>query len=152
MKKILFLFLLFLYTGLQAQNLTRLGPYLKDDNSNNVILRGFNLGGWMLQEPYMLQFVGAASSQHEFKQKLVQFIGQENTDNFYQSWLDNFITEADIQSLASLGFNSVRLPMHYNLFTLPIQDEPVTNQNTWINTGFDLVDNLLDWCSQNNMY
>ena len=106
----------------------------------------------MLQEPYMLQFVGAASSQHEFKQKLVQFIGQENTDNFYQSWLDNFITEADIQSLASLGFNSVRLPMHYNLFTLPIQDEPVTNQNTWINTGFDLVDNLLDWCSQNNMY
>ena len=54
MKKF-FLFLLFLYTGLQAQNLTRLGPYLKDDNSNNVILRGFNLGGWMLQEPYMLQ-------------------------------------------------------------------------------------------------
>ena len=152
MKKILFLFLLFLYTGLQTQNLTRLGPYLKDDNSNNVILRGFNLGGWMLQEPYMLQFVGAASSQHEFKQKLVQFIGQENSDNFYQSWLDNFITEADIQSLASLGFNSVRLPMHYNLFTLPIQDEPITNQNTWINTGFDLVDNLLDWCSQNNMY
>ena len=45
--------LLFLATHLiYSQNLSTLGPYLKDDNSNNVILRGINLGGWMLQEPY----------------------------------------------------------------------------------------------------
>jgi len=145
--------LLFLATHLIcSQNLSTLGPYLKDDNSNNVILRGINLGGWMLQEPYLFQFTGAADSQHEFKEKLVEFIGQENTDNFYNSWYENFITQGDVDSLASHGYNSIRLPMHYNLFTLPIQDEPVSGENTWLDLGFSMVDNLLDWCESNNMY
>jgi len=143
----------FLATNLiYSQNLSTLGPYLKDDNSNNVILRGINLGGWMLQEPYLFQFTGAADSQHEFKEKLVEFIGQENTDNFYNAWYENFITQGDVDSLASHGYNSIRLPMHYNLFTLPIQDEPVSGENTWIDLGFSMVDNLLDWCESNNMY
>ena len=111
---ILFLFL-FISSSITSQNLTSLGPYLKDDTSNNFILKGINLGGWMLQEPYMFEFTGAADSQHEFKEKLVEFIGQENTDAFYNLWLENFITQADIDALASYGFNSVRLPMHYNL-------------------------------------
>ena len=145
--------LLFLATHLiYSQNLSTLGPYLKDDNSNNVILRGINLGGWMLQEPYLFQFTGAADSQHEFKEKLVEFIGQQNTDNFYNAWYENFITQGDVDSLASHGYNSIRLPMHYNLFTLPIQDEPVSGENTWLDLGFSMVDNLLDWCESNNMY
>ena len=143
----------FLATNLiYSQNLSTLGPYLKDDNSNNVILRGINLGGWMLQEPYLFQFTGAADSQHEFKEKLVEFIGQENTDNFYNAWYESFITQGDVDSLASHGYNSIRLPMHYDLFTLPIQDEPVSGENTWIDLGFSMVDNLLDWCESNNMY
>ena len=143
----------FLATNLiYSQNLSTLGPYLKDDNSNNVILRGINLGGWMLQEPYLFQFTGAADSQHEFKEKLVEFIGQENTDNFYNAWYENFITQGDVDSLASHGYNSIRLPMHYDLFTFPIQDEPVSGENTWIDLGFSMVDNLLDWCESNNMY
>ena len=54
--------------------------------------------------------------------------------------------------LAKAGFNSIRLPMHYNLFTLPIEQEPVKGQNTWLTTGFDLVDNLLSWCKANRIY
>ena len=151
-KRYLLILILFFSFSISSQNLTTFGPYIKDDNSNNLILRGINLGGWMLQEPYMFEFTGAADSQHEFKEKLVNFIGQENTDNFYNSWLENFITKADIDSLASYGYNSVRLPMHYNLFTLPIQQEPNIGENTWIETGFILVDNLLEWCEENNMY
>jgi endoglucanase len=62
------------------------------------------------------------------------------------------VTERDIDSLKAWGFNSVRLPMHYNLFTLPIEKEPVAGNNTWLNTGFELTDNLLKWCSKNKMY
>ena len=134
----------FLATNLiYSQNLSTLGPYLKDDNSNNVILRGINLGGWMLQEPYLFQFTGAADSQHEFKEKLVEFIGQENTDNFYNAWYESFITQGDVDSLASHGYNSIRLPMHYNLFTLPIQEEPNSGENTWLEEGFEIIDDIL---------
>ena len=50
--------------------------------------------------------------------------------------LQNHVTKKDIDSLAKWGFNSVRLPMHYNLFTLPIEDEPVAGQNTFLDKGF----------------
>ena len=115
MKKLFIVLFVFFSNSVCTQNLSTLGPFLKDDNSNNVILKGINLGGWMLQEPYLFQFTGAADSQHEFKEKLVEFIGQENTDEFYNSWYENFITQGDIDSLSNFGFNSVRLPMHYDL-------------------------------------
>jgi endoglucanase len=50
------------------------------------------------------------------------------------------------------GFNSVRLPMHYNLFTLPVDKEQVAGQNTWLDKGFTLTDSLLAWCKSNHMY
>ena len=72
--------------------------------------------------------------------------------NFYEAWLNNHVTKADIDSLASWGFNSIRLPMHYNLYTLPIQQEPVSGEQTWLEKGFELTDNLLSWCADNEMY
>jgi endoglucanase len=46
----------------------------------------------------------------------------------------------------------VRLPMHYNLFTLPVEKEPVAGQNTWLTKGFEMVDSLLNWCVANKIY
>ena len=37
-------------------------------------------------------------------------------ESFYQGWRDNFITQADIQFIASKGMNCIRVPMHYELF------------------------------------
>ena len=42
--------------------------------------------------------------------------------------------------------------MHYNLFTLPIQEEPNANGNTWLETGFDIIDNVLQWAEPHKMY
>jgi len=33
--------------------------------------------------------------------------------------------------------------MHYNLFTLPIEEEAVKGRDTWLTSGFTLTDNLL---------
>ena len=152
MKVRLVLFFALLFSQFFSQNLTTEGKYIVDSSGNQILLRGFNFGGWMLQEPYMFQFSGAAISQTDFRNKLINFIGEENTNEFYDLWLENFITEADVVALADHGFNSIRLPMHYNLFTLPTHLEPIAGENTWLDRGFDLVDNLLDWCEQNNIY
>ena len=50
---------------------------------------------------------------------------------------------SDIDSMHGWGFNSVSLPMHYNLFTLPVDKEPVAGENTWLDKGFQLTDSLL---------
>lgn len=128
------------------------GKAIIDQNGQEVILRGIGLGGWMLMEGYMMQSSDVADTQHELKDKLIELMGEEKTDEFYDAWLANHVTKGDVDSLASWGFNSIRLPMHYNLFTLPIELEPIPGENTWLNEGFTLVDSLLQWCTSNNIY
>lgn len=121
-------------------------------SNKEVILRGMGLGGWMLQEPYMLRVNGIAGTQHEIKAKIEQLTGKENTEKFYKAWLSSQCTKGDIDSLAAWGFNSVRLPMHYNLFTLPVDQEKDSLKNTWLSEGFALTDSLLKWCKANRIY
>ncbi|HMK05091.1 MAG TPA: cellulase family glycosylhydrolase [Ferruginibacter sp.] len=128
------------------------GPDIVDGSGKEVILRGMGLGGWMLQEPYMLKLSGAAIAQYDIRKKITGLIGKENTKKFYDAWLSNHCTKADIDSLAAWGFNSVRLPMHYNLFTLPAEEEPVKGNQTWLSKGFQLTDSLLSWCRSNRIY
>jgi endoglucanase len=123
-----------------------------DKYGSEVILRGLGLGGWMLQESYMLKTKPFIETQHELRDSIESLIGTANTDTFYNEWLANHCRKTDVDSLASWGFNCIRLPMHYNLFTLPIEEEPIPYENTWLEKGFELTDSLLSWCETNNMY
>ena len=128
------------------------GKQIVNEKGENVLLRGIGLGGWMLQEPYMLKLSKVTGTQTEIKSRISELIGEKNCEEFYKRYLNNMITEKDIDSLKKWGFNSVRLPMHYNLFTLPVDKESVAGQNTWKETGFKLTDNLLSWCKKNKIY
>ena len=153
MKKLIITFLISsCLSPLYGQNIRALGTTIVDENQDEVLLRGVGLGGWMLQEGYMMNSNGGADTQHEFKEKLTLLVGPDNTNQFYQNWLDNFVTEADINAIANWGFNSVRVALHYNLLTLPIEDEPIEGENTWIEEGFERIDELMSWCSANNIY
>jgi len=146
--------ILFFLTGflLSAQGyLHRQGELIVDGNGKNVLLRGLGLGGWMVQEGYMLQTSDFAGPQHVIRQKVQELIGPENTEEFYASYLANGITKRDIDSLAAWGFNSIRLPMHYNLYTPPIEEEK-EGAITFMEKGFQMTDDLLKWCAANKMY
>jgi endoglucanase len=137
----------------QAQGyLKAQGKNIVNEKGHNVLLRGIGLGGWMLQEGYMLGISAEGQQQYRIRQRIDSLIGPAATQEFYDTWLANHTTRADIDSLRSWGFNSVRLPMHYNLFTLPVEKEPVAGQNTWLTKGFEMVDSLLAWCAANKIY
>ncbi|MVT10211.1 cellulase family glycosylhydrolase [Chitinophaga tropicalis] len=114
------------------------GTKIVNGKGENVLLRGIGLGGWMLQEGYMLRINGPGQ-QHKIRARIEELVGREKTDAFYDAWLSNHTTKADIDSLKAWGFNSVRLPMHYNLYLD-------------IYKGFALTDTLLQWCKENSMY
>jgi len=127
------------------------GKHLENDVNKNFILRGMGFGGWMLQEGYMLD-LGFLGQQYKIKDKITELVGRNQADNFYDEWLKDQTQQADIDSMASWGFNSIRLPINYDLFTLPVKDEPVAGKNTWLPEGFKMVDDLLKWCKKNKMY
>ena len=146
-----------------------------------VTLRAVGLGNWVLQEGYMLHpqgCEGCPGTQWQMKKRLYDE-GQtyEQVEKFYQQWRDTFITKADIDYIASLGFNSVRLPMHYELFLAAEQrkvrngvindlnyghDRYKDSLRRWHDNdqlfndptleGFRVIDQLLGWCKENGMY
>jgi endoglucanase len=127
------------------------GRLIVNENGEKVILRGMGLGGWMLQESYMLK-LGPVGPQHRIRQRIEELIGKEKTAAFYDGWLASYTRKIDIDSMASWGFNSVRLPMHYRLYTLSVEEEAVAGRNTWLEKGFALTDSLVAWCKANHMY
>ena len=158
MKKLSGLFLLLISLSsftwsASAQNfLHTSGKFIVDKNGQEVILRGIGTGNWLLQEGYMMKTADFAGTQTQFRNKLIQTIGEANTNTFYQHWLDNHFTRKDVVAMKEWGFNSIRVAMHYKWFTLPIEDEPVAGQDTWFESGFIRIDSLLDWCEDNEMY
>lgn len=58
------------------------GQSIVDEDNNPIILRGMGLGGWMVQEAYMLQTAEFANPQHEIRQKITEVIGEEATQEF----------------------------------------------------------------------
>lgn len=144
--------LLIAHTHTTAQGFLKTsGKQITDEQGKNVLLRGVGLGGWMLQEGYMLQVHGQGM-QHLIKRRISELVGEAGTQAFYDAWLANHTRKIDIDSMKAWGFNSVRLPMHYNLYTLPVEEEPVAGKHTWLEKGFRMTDSLLAWCRVNRMY
>jgi hypothetical protein len=152
--KIKFLLFFWLLSHLsQSQGFLKAkGPDIIDGGGKKIILRGMGLGGWMLQEGYMLRVNGIGQQQHVIRKNIADLVGEEKMKTFYSAWLKNHTRKIDIDSMAAWGFNSVRLPMHYNLFTLSADEEKILGANKWLDKGFMMTDSLLQWCAANKIY
>ncbi len=122
------------------------GTKIVNEDGQEVLLRGIGLGGWLVPEGYMLHTGGFANSPTEIKNKILGLIGQANTDSFFTLYRKNYVARKDIEQLAKWGFNSVRLPMHYNLLT------PKNQSGVYSEEGFAMIDSLLSWCEANQIY
>ena len=141
------LLILFIQTNTIAQGyLHRNGTTIVDGNNNEFILHGIGIGGWMVQEGYMFGNSGNAYTQHGLKAKLAALIGNTETEKFYTNWRNNFVRKNDIDSIAAWGFNSIRVPMHYNLFRRCFAADPQNDE------GFRLIDSLVRWATPKNVY
>ncbi|OQP51109.1 glycosyl hydrolase family 5 [Niastella yeongjuensis] len=149
---LLLLLIITVSPGTRAQGFLHVsGKQILNGKGQNVLLRGVGLGGWMLQEGYLLQ-VNGPGMQHTIKARIADLIGEDSTNAFYNAWLANHTRRIDIDSMKAWGFNSVRLPMHFNLYTLPVDKEPEPGKQTWLDKGFRITDSLLAWCKANQMY
>jgi len=92
--------------------------FIVDGSGKKIELRGFNLGGWLMMEGYILYAENIA--ERIFKDKFKKAQGAAALDEFEKAFRDNFVSEQDFQNIASLGFNCVRLPFNHKL----IEKEP----------------------------
>jgi aryl-phospho-beta-D-glucosidase BglC (GH1 family) len=110
-----------------------------------ILLKGINLGNWLVPEGYMFKF-DKANSWRLIHQVIAELIGPDDANSFWQKYHENYITKDDISFIKSIELNSVRVPFDFRLFTT--EEFP----DIWINTGFNLLDNLVKWCKEENLY
>lgn len=120
------------------------GTQLVDVKENSIILKGTNLGHWLVPEGYMFK-MNQVNSPRKIDEMLYELIGPDSLQVFWNGFLNNYITQDDIKYLKSIGSNHIRLPFHYKMFT----DDLYMGER---NAGFKYFDRLIDWCRQENMY
>ncbi|RKY55914.1 MAG: glycoside hydrolase family 5, partial [Candidatus Neomarinimicrobiota bacterium] len=130
------IFLLLFAMQLYAGFFKTLGFDIVDPDGNKFILKGYGLGGWLVPEGYMLHTPGFGSPS-SIRNQIVDVIGEEETKKFFELYRKNYVTEKDIELIAQWGFNSIRLPFHYEFFS------PIDSPGVFIDDGFDIIDTLL---------
>lgn len=89
------------------------GARLVDESGTTVTLSGVGLGGWMNMENFITGYPG---NEENIRRVMLDRMGREAYDAFFDEFLVAFFDEADAAHLASLGINSVRIPFNYRHF------------------------------------
>ncbi|HSP88184.1 MAG TPA: cellulase family glycosylhydrolase [Ignavibacteriaceae bacterium] len=121
------------------------GKDFVDASGNKLLLKGINLGNWLVPEGYMFKFE-YTSSPRLIYELFDQMIGPDEAKKFWKQFRDNYITLDDIKFIKQTGFNSVRIPFNYRLFV--IDDDP----NKLEGPGYELLDRAIEWCKQENLF
>ena len=99
-------------------------------------IKGISLGNWLMPEGYMFKFEVAKSPRQIFG-AFDRLLGSERARAFWRQFHDTYITRDDINFIKSVGFNTVRIPLHYRLF--------IDEQGEIAGDGWLLLDRVLGW-------
>nr|AGC67022.1 exo-1,3-beta-glucanase [Wickerhamomyces anomalus] len=112
----------------------------------NDKIRGVNLGGWFVLEPFITPSLFEAFEnqgqdvpvdEYHYTKALGKDLAKERLDQHWSSW----IVEADFQSIAGAGLNFVRIPIGYWAFQLLDNDPYVQGQESYL-------DQALEWAKK----
>jgi aryl-phospho-beta-D-glucosidase BglC (GH1 family) len=80
-------------------------------------IRGVNLGGWLISEPWMMgnewKSMGCSGKNSEFDCVSNYPGGQSAADAAFKTHYNNWIKPSDIQAIHDSGLNTVRIPIGY---------------------------------------
>jgi endoglucanase len=122
------------------------GKEVIDPSGKPFLMRGTSLGNWLIPEGYMFKFK-SINSPRLINEAISELIGPDEAREFWEKYLQTYITEADIHYLHIIGVNSIRIPFSYRMFT----KEDYLGQNN-PDRGFELLDRVVGWCKKENIY
>jgi hypothetical protein len=115
------------------------GKRIVDGAGRELRLHGINLGNWMVPEGYMWHFDGGPQSPREIEELVTELIGPGRAREFWRTYRDGYITREDIRQIKAMGFDSVRVPIHFKLFGAEDAE------------GFRLLDRVVGWCREEGL-
>jgi GNAT superfamily N-acetyltransferase len=141
----IWLALLALCTPVLAENgLVRIdGKRFIEPDGRILHIKGISFGNWLMPEGYMFKFE-AAKAPNQIYAAFDRLLGPDKATAFWKQFRDSYIGRDDIQFIKSAGFNTVRIPLHWNLFMTP--------DGTIQGEGWALLDRVLGWVKEAGLY
>src|SRR6266478_4697450 len=126
----------------QSRFITTRGKQIVSPDGKPLLLKGINLGNWLLPEGYMFKFK-TTNSPRLIQAAISELIGEDEARQFWKVYRDNYITRADIRFIKQSGFNSVRVPFSYRLFVSDARLE---------GPGYERLERVVDCCRREGLY
>ncbi|MGE5309095.1 MAG: glycoside hydrolase family 5 protein [Deltaproteobacteria bacterium] len=131
------------------------GTTMREDNGKGkeLVLKGANLGNCLLIEKWLTGIGNAddppIQDDYAIRDVLTQRFGKFNSDKLLDTFRASYIRASDIDIIADLGFNSVRLPVSYWLL--------MDDNGDWITRAdgsidFSRIDRIVDYCADRGIY
>lgn len=131
--------------ALPERFLTAKGNVLQDPAGKTVELHGVNLGCWLVMEPWMCPMDSSGlKDEGSARDLLTKRFGAATSDSLVEAWQDSWLDDSDLDRIASLGLNLVRLPIWYR--TLQTED------GQWLPDGFKRIDWLVTSAWKRGIY
>ncbi len=106
-------------------------------------LYGVGMGGWMNMENFISGYPG---NEENIRRIMLDRMGRDSFDAFFEAFYEDFIAEDDARHLASLGLNSVRIPFNYRHF----EDDAAPFELK--EEGFRRLDRVIDLFARHGIY
>ena len=137
-------------TGFTAEDfLTTKGQNIVNQNGEKVQLKGVNLGAWMIWEDWLCPYEDSLDHYTVLKE-LTRRFGEEGAYELFNTYMDNWITEYDLDQIKEMGFNCVRVPFWYRNFYYDDNGRKILDENgEW---DFSRLDWVVEECSKRELY
>ncbi|WRT70537.1 uncharacterized protein IL334_007535 [Kwoniella shivajii] len=89
------------------------GSKIVDSNGNEVVLRGTNIGGWLVWEDWMCGITDSTNPDRFPLVTLESRFGTDKANTLWEAWINNWLTSDDFDNIADIGFNVIRLPFSF---------------------------------------
>jgi len=126
------------------------GESIVNEAGEEVMLRGVNLGGWLIQEDWFCPADNGTRGDHYTLETLISRFGTEKAYELYNIYWDNWITEYDFALISDMGFNCVRIPFWYRNFQSDDNGTWITGDNGEID--FSRLDFAVEMCEKYGLY
>ncbi len=74
-----------------------------------ILFSGLGVGSWLNMEHFM---VGMPGTDKQIRDTFAQVLGEEDAAAFFESFVMNFMTDADFVFLKEAGVNLIRVPFN----------------------------------------
>ena len=129
--------------------LTVKGRKLVNRKGEQIRLKGVNLGSWLIWEDWLSPYE-EATDHYDILEKLTKKYGEEKAYELMNTYMDNWITEKDLDEIKNMGFNSVRVPFWFRNFYYDDNGRKILDENG--NWDLSRLEWIVEECSERRLY